>query len=84
MALRITRADGLVYRDQAAALCGVCPDQITMWSSRGYRNPVTGEWEYLPVAGRDGRRPLYDPVDLARAEHATAKRARRLIDPVAG
>ena len=42
--MRITRADGLVDRDQAAELCGVSPDAVTIWSTRGY-------WVTLTVNG---------------------------------
>ncbi len=69
------RPDGLVYREQAAALCGVTPAAITNWVREGYG--PKGTRVKLRVAGHDGARPLFDPVDLARAEHATRKRARR-------
>jgi hypothetical protein len=65
--LRITRADGLVTRAEAALLCGVSADAITNWVARGH----------LAVAKREGRKPLFDPVELARAEHKLAKHARR-------
>ena len=71
--MRVTRADGLVTRDQAAELCGVLPDTVSMWVRRGH----------LRVAKREGRTPLFDVIELARAEHATAKRARRQIIPTA-
>jgi excisionase family DNA binding protein len=61
--------DGLLTRQQAAALCGVDADTISQWIRRGH----------LQVARRQGRSPLLDPVEVAKAEHATAKRARRLI-----
>lgn len=75
--MRITRGDGLIDRDQAARLCGVSPDTVTLWSTRGYmsRDGKTRHW--LPVAKREGRKPLYDPVEVQKAEWATAKRARR-------
>ena len=34
--MRITRGDGLIDRDQAAELCGVTPDAVTIWATRGY------------------------------------------------
>jgi hypothetical protein len=37
----------------------------------------------LPVAGRFKRRLLLDPIEVAKAEHATAPRARRMIRPTA-
>jgi hypothetical protein len=76
----ITRADGLIDRDQAAELCGVSPDAVTLWATRGYiaSLPDGGkERRFLPVALREGRSPLYDPVEVAKAERATRKRGRR-------
>jgi hypothetical protein len=35
-------------------------------------------WQQLPVAKREGRRVLLDPVEVQKAEYATAVRARRL------
>lgn len=78
--VHITRADGLIDRDQAAELCGVTPDAVTIWSTRGYIVTLPGgskERRYLPVAKREGRSPLYDPVEVAKAEKATRKRGRR-------
>jgi excisionase family DNA binding protein len=63
--------DGLLTREQAAALCGVHPDTISQWIRRGH----------LKVTRRQGRSPLLDPVEVAKAEHATAERARRFISP---
>jgi len=78
--MRITRADGLIDRDQASELCGVTPDAVTIWATRGYvvRHPDgTKERRFLPVAKREGRTPFYDPVEVAKAERATRKRGRR-------
>lgn len=61
--------DGLLTREQAAALCGVDADTISQWIRRGH----------LKVARRRGRSPLLDPVEVAKAEHATARRARRIL-----
>lgn len=77
--MRITRGDGLVDRDQAAQLCGVTPDAITIWSTRGYVVTVGAGGErvkvrqYLPVAKREGRRPLYNVIEVQKAEYATRK-----------
>jgi hypothetical protein len=82
--LRITRGDGLIDRDQAAELCGVTPDAITQWSTRGYLSRDGQARHKLPVAKRENGRPLYDPVEVAKADHATSKRARRdVIRPAA-
>jgi hypothetical protein len=81
--LRITRWDGLIDRDQAAGLSGVTPDAVTMWATRGYMVTVGGEKirQFLPVAKREGRKPLYSPVEVQKAEYATRKRGRRDIRP---
>ena len=71
--MKITHPEGLVTRAQAAALCGVGPDTISMWVRRGH----------LKVAKREGRTPLYDPIELAKAEYKTRERARRAIFPTA-
>ena len=75
--MRITRADGLVTRAEAALLCGVSPDAITNWVNRGYWSDALHRQVHLPVAKREGRAPLFDPIELAKAELATRKRARR-------
>jgi len=71
----VLRPDGLITRDQAAALCGVTPEAITNWARIGYG--PKGRKTKLPVARREHGRPFFDPVEVAKAEHATAKRARR-------
>jgi hypothetical protein len=68
------RKDGLITREQAAQLCGVTPEAITNWT-RGYG--PRADRRQLPVARRESGRPLFDPVEVAKAEHATALRARR-------
>lgn len=78
MSVRITRADGLITRADAALLSGVRPDTVSQWISRGYRLR-TGEHAFLPVAKREGRTVLLDPVEVQKAEYHTAKRARRDI-----
>lgn len=85
--MRITRGDGLIDRDQAAELCGVTPDAVTIWATRGYMVTVVtgGEKQrvrqFLPVAKREGRKPLYDPVEVQKAEWHTRKRGRRDVRP---
>ena len=77
MRLRITRGDGLIDRDQAAELCGVSPDAVTAWSERGYKTRDGKQRLWLPVAKREGRNPLYDPIEVQKAEWHTRKRGRR-------
>lgn len=85
----ITRGDGLIDRDQAAELSGVTPDAVTMWATRGYMAEVVKNGRkarercFLPVAKREGRKPLYDPVEVQKAEYATRKRGRRDFLPAA-
>ena len=81
MELLITRGDGLIDRDQAAELCGVTPDAVTIWATRGYVTTVAGQKvrRFLPVAKREGRKPLYSPVEVQKAEIATRRRGRREV-----
>ena len=79
--MRITRWDGLITRDMAAELCGVSPDTISQWISRGY-GPKKARYK-LPVAKREGRTILLDPIEVARADHATKGPARRDVIRVA-
>lgn len=72
----VPRPDGLVTTEQAAILCAVRPVTIRQWASRGYLT-AAGERRKLPVARREGRALLLDPVEVAKAEHATRERARR-------
>ena len=75
--MRITRADGLIDRETAAELCGVTPGTISQWISRGYG--PKHQRRRLPVAKRENGRVLLDPVEVAKADHATSARARRVI-----
>ena len=75
--MHITRRDGLITRDMAATLCGVEPDTISQWISRGY-GPKHARRK-LPVAKREGRNILLDPVEVAKADHATSGPARRSV-----
>lgn len=68
---------GFITTEQAAALCGVKPVTVRNWILRGYTG-TDGERHHLPAC-RYKRRLLLDPVEVAKAEHATAERARRLI-----
>lgn len=70
------RPDGLITRAQAAELCGVTPQAITNWTSIGY-GPRDSRTR-LKVTKRERGQPLFSPVDVAKAEYATRKRARRV------
>lgn len=73
----VTREDGLITVADAAALAGVDEKTVRNWTRRGYYSDALKTRCYLPVAKREGWLILLDPVQVAIAEHATAKRARR-------
>jgi hypothetical protein len=75
--LAITRDDGLITREDAARLCGVDPATVSQWISRGW-GPRDAKVK-LPVAKREGRTILLDPVEVAKADHATKYKARRAV-----
>ena len=52
---------------QAAAYAGVTTAAVTNWRRRGHLRPV----------GHQHGRPIYILLDVAKAEHATRRRARR-------
>lgn len=58
-------------RDRVHEQEGACPS----------RSRCGCGWQKLPVARREGRIILLEPVEVQKAEHATAVRARRLIVP---
>ncbi len=80
-ALRITRWDGLITVDQAAELCGVKPVTVRNWANRGY-GPRKARRK-LPVAKREDGLLLLDPVEVAKADHATKGPARRAVVRIA-
>lgn len=75
--MRITRWDGLIDVEQAAELCGVKPVTIRAWTQRGY-GPKDSRCK-LPVAKRENGQILLNPVEVAKADHATKERARRFV-----
>jgi predicted site-specific integrase-resolvase len=77
VALRITRFDGLIDVEQAAELCGVKPVTVRAWTQRGY-GPKDARRK-LPVVKRENGRVLLDPVEVAKADHATKGPARRAV-----
>ena len=79
--MRITRWDGLITTEQAAGLCGVQPVTIRAWTQRGYG--PKGARRKLPVAKRENGQMLLDPVEVAKADHATKGPARRSVIRVA-
>jgi hypothetical protein len=79
--MQITRPDGKVTVGQLAELCGVQPITVYQWIYRGYTPRGGGDRVKLPTV-REGRTILIDPIDGAKAEYATAVRARRTIEPL--
>ena len=57
----------LITASQAAAYANVSVQAIVNWRKRGHLQP----------AGQRRGRPLYRLLDVAKAEYATRKRARR-------
>ena len=73
----VTPAEGgVVTVEQAAMLCGVKPVTVRNWISRGWVG-ADDERHYLPVAWRWRGRIMLDPREVAKAENATKRRARR-------
>jgi predicted site-specific integrase-resolvase len=66
----------LLTTKQAAHLADVVPQTIRMWVNRGHLKVAV----YNGVEVRDKQdRPRYWRLDVAKAEHATRKRARRYV-----
>lgn len=60
--------ESLITAEEAARLCGVSPGTIRTWVHRGS----------LKVAGHNAHgRKVFKQIDVAKAERATRKRARR-------
>ena len=84
MGMRLTAAatmadldvHALLTATEAAAYAGVTVQAIINWRTRGYINQH-GEREHLQPAGTKSGRPAYRLLDLAIADRATGKRARR-------
>jgi hypothetical protein len=70
--------ESLLSTTDAASIAGVSVAAVSNWRERGYLGPE-GQRVYLEPAGYDHRnRPLYRWIDIAKAEHATRGRARRI------
>lgn len=71
------RGERMVTAAQAAQVLGVSVSTVRTWASRGYRD-AAGNTVKIAVTGltADGVN-LYYFIDLARAEHATRRRAGR-------
>jgi DNA-binding transcriptional MerR regulator len=60
--------NALLTATEAAGYAGVTPQAVINWRNRGHLKPATRD-----TSGR----PLYRLLDVAKAEYATRKRARR-------
>jgi hypothetical protein len=67
--------DALLSASEAALYAGVSVPVIVNWRRRGHL-PVATDGEGNEIRGQDGR-PRYRLLAVAKAEHATSKRARR-------
>jgi hypothetical protein len=67
--------DALITASQGAELAGVTVAAVCNWVSRGYLKPAERNGRVV----KDSRgRPLYRLLDVAKAEAATSKAARRV------
>ena len=73
---------GKITVRQAAQLCRVTEMTVRNWYNRGWHDE-DGNVVRMPVAYRYRGLVYLDPVEVAKAERATAERARRIIVPTA-
>jgi hypothetical protein len=78
--MQVTRDDGLIDIDQAAALARVRRKTIPTWVQRGHLK-VAGLGEKTGINGRVYVISLYRPEDVIAAEAKLRKAARRIIIP---
>lgn len=78
--MKVTRADGLVDAEQAAAHCRVRVRTIHQWVARGHLEKA-GIGERRGRNGRVYEISLFRPADVIRAEAKLRKPARRIIIP---
>jgi hypothetical protein len=76
----VTRADGLLYIDQAASLVRVRPKTIQAWVNRGHLERA-GYGDRTGKNGRAYRVSLFRAADVRRAEAKLRPAARRIIIP---
>lgn len=67
----------LINAEQAADLCQVRVTTIRQWVHRGHLSPAVGA-DGEALTDEQGRK-LYRQLDVARAEHKTRHRARRVL-----
>jgi hypothetical protein len=78
--VQVTRADGLVDAEQAAAHCRVQVRTIHQWVARGHLEKA-GIGERVGSNGRAYQISLFRPADVRRIEALLRKPARRIIIP---
>jgi hypothetical protein len=78
--VQVTRADGLVDAEQAAAHCRVTVRTIHQWVARGHLDKA-GIGERIGRNGRAYPISLFRPADVIRAEAKLRGPARRIIIP---
>ena len=71
----IPTPDGLITVAQAALLTGRSEKTVWAWTKAGYKAPG-GTRVKVPIARRDGWLILLDPVEVAKADHATDPKRR--------
>jgi hypothetical protein len=78
----VTRDDGLIDAEQAAAMCRVKVRTIHQWVARGHLEKA-GIGERTGRNGRAYKISLFRPADVRRVEYKLRKPARRVIIPAA-
>lgn len=78
--MQVTREDGLVDAEQAAAHCRVQVRTIHQWVARGHLQKA-GIGERTGRNGRVYEISLFRPADVRRVEAKLRKPARRIIIP---
>ncbi len=73
----VPNESGKITVRQAALLCGVSEITVRNWYNRGWHDEA-GNVVKMPIAYRYKGLVYLDPVEVAKAERATAERARRL------
>ena len=68
---------GEITVKQAAALCGVEPVTVRNWINRGWHDEG-GNVVKLKIKWRYKGQIMLDPVEVAKADYATARKARRI------
>lgn len=68
---------GMITVKQAAAMCGVSEITVRNWANRGWHDEDDNIVK-MPIAYKHKGVIYLDPVEVAKAELATAEKARRI------